>query len=179
MSLSSTIFNIFKYNLFTGNVNSSSSYDTINCMLVNPLTTGSLTADSAITLASAQALTGFVESSGSGYTAGGQALSGLVVTQNSTSGSPASTAILGIASPYTLSWTIASGYTVTAQGCLLYQSKTTTAQASKNVVYEGSSGTYAGYINPVIAYLDFGGNISASGGALTLQWTNGSIITFN
>ena len=87
------------------------------------------------------------EVSGTGYTAGGQALTGQAVTADTTNHRGKFTA-------NNVTW---SNATVTAVGAVIYKN-TGTASTS-----------------PIIGYIDFGGTKSSSAGNFTIQWdaTNG------
>ena len=87
------------------------------------------------------------EASGTGYTAGGQALTGQAVTADTTNHRGKFTA-------NNVTWSTA---TITAVGAVIYKNTGTPSTS------------------PVIGYIDFGGSKSSSAGNFTIQWdaTNG------
>lgn len=121
------------------------SADTFKVMLLSAYTVGS-TQDTAQFLA--DVLAAATEASGTGYTAGGQALT--TVTFNE------------------------SGhiYTLDADDPAWATSTITAAYA---VVYDSTPGTNA--TRPVLCYVDFGGNVSSSGGTFTLALNASGLVT--
>ena len=170
MVLESLIFDRFRFNLLSGVFNSfaggsgasgNHAYDTIKAMLVNPITTGALATNTVSVLADVTSLTGFVETtneSGTGYTSGGKALTGITVTQNTGS---------AYLNADDVAWTLS---TFTAAGALLYSANTTIADTAKTSV-SGSS-TLAAQVSPVICYFEFPEAIRVANGTFTLQWNN-------
>lgn len=90
------------------------------------------------------------EVTGTGYTAGGQALVSVTKTYNTG----------------TKTWTLDASDTVWAASTLT---------ARYAVVYDASPGTTA--TNPLLCYLDFGVDIPSAGGNYTVQWDPAGIIT--
>lgn len=137
--MANVIYNSFKKDIQSGNINLSS--DTIKVALV----TSSYTPDQ-------DAHTKFSditnEVSGTGYTAGGAALSGLTVTQDNTNNR-------GVFSATNASW---SSSTITAHAAILYKST-------------GTSST-----SPLVAYIDFGADYSTSSSTFFIPWDTAGII---
>jgi len=104
----------------------------------------------------ATAMTGFsfraaittYETAGTGYTAGGAALTTLVVTADLTNN-------LAYWSGANVAWATA---TVTARGAVVYKST-------------GNSAT-----DPIICWFDFGSDQTATAGTFTIQWSTAGII---
>lgn len=119
--------------------------DTLKVMLLSAYTVGS-TQDTAQYLSDVLAVA--TEATGTGYTAGGQALS-------------------------SVTWT-ASGhvYTLDAADTVWTSSTITAAYA---VIYDSTPGTNA--TNPVIGYLDFGASIPSTSGSYTITWNASGILT--
>lgn len=90
------------------------------------------------------------EASGTGYTAGGSTLTTPAVTTDTTNDKGKFTAD-------TVSWTISSS--LTARYAVLYKS-TGTASTS-----------------PLIAYIDFGGNVTLAAGTLSVTWNANGTVT--
>jgi hypothetical protein len=86
------------------------------------------------------------EVSASGYSAGGKALTALTVVSDSANG------WINIDAS-DVAWSIPSGSTLTARAAVLYKSLATLT------------------LSPLIAYIDFGTDQTASNGTLTIQWS--------
>jgi hypothetical protein len=89
------------------------------------------------------------EVTGTGYTAGGQSLAGNSVTQDTTN----HRAVLSCTNP---SW---SSSTITAAGAVIYQS---------------NGGASSG--DPILCYLDFGGNVSSTNNTFVIQVPTGGVM---
>lgn len=135
-------YNSFKTDLQNGNINLAA--DTIKVMLVD-----STYAPNIDTHAYRSAVTG--EVTGTGYTAGGQALTTKSVTQDNTGD-----AAVFDADPVT--W---ASSTITARGAVLYKD---TGNASTD---------------NLIAYFDFGVDESSSSGDFTITWNASGILTLS
>lgn len=122
------------------------STDTLKVMLLSAYTVGS-TQDSAQFVADVLAVA--TETSGTGYTAGGQALTSVTLTD--------------------------SGH-VTTLTCANPSWATSTFNAAYAVFFDSTPGSNA--TNPVICYWDFGGTQSPSGAAFTLQISGSGLVTF-
>lgn len=91
------------------------------------------------------------EVSATGYTAGGATLSGVTVTQDDTDNE-------GVFDATDSAWPSSS---ITARGAVLYKST-------------GVAGT-----SPLIAYIDFGQDVSSVGATFTIQWNAEGILNLN
>ena len=133
MAITSTLTTSFKKELLQGvhNFNKASSPDTFKLALYS---------SSASLDAATDGYTTSNEVSGSGYSAGGNALASKAVTENSTSG------VFDAADP---EWTSA---TFTARGALIYN----------KTLYDSDNSRGA------IAVLDFGGDFTVSGGTFKI-----------
>ena len=89
------------------------------------------------------------EISGTGYTAGGVALSSVTIADT------------------TDVWTLSAANAVWT---------TATFTARYAIVYDSSPGSYAS--DPLIGYVDFGGNQSPSGVTFTIAWASGIVLQF-
>lgn len=88
------------------------------------------------------------EVAGTGYSAGGATLGSKTVTQDDTDNE-------GVFDAADTSW---ASSTITARGAVIYKDS-------------GAAGT-----SPLIAYIDFGGNISSTGGTFLITWNSEGII---
>jgi hypothetical protein len=136
------IYNSFKKRLADGSINLSS--DTIKVML----TTSAYTPD--------QDAHEFVSSvtnevSGTGYTAGGEALAGKAATQDNTDNE-------GVWDANDVTW---ASSTITARKAVIYKDT-------------GNPAT-----SPLIACIDFGSDKTSSGGNFVIQWNSEGILNFN
>jgi hypothetical protein len=119
--------------------------DTIKVMLVTSSYTPNQDTDDFINDASAN------EVSGTGYTAGGQALANKAVTADNTDNE-------GVFDADDASWTSS---TITARGAVLYKDTGTPSTS------------------PVICYIDFGADKVSSGGTFTISWNAEGILNLN
>jgi hypothetical protein len=140
--MANVIYNQFKASAFSQANPVDLDTDTIKCMLVTSTYTPDIDAHSF-----KSSVTN--EVSGTGYTAGGQALTTKTVTQDNTGDK-------GVFDADDVVWTTA---TITARGAVLYKDT-------------GVAGT-----SPLIAYIDFVTDKSSSGGSFTIQWNASGIIT--
>ena len=92
------------------------------------------------------------EVSGTGYTAGGATLSNKAVTVDNTDDE-------GVFDADDVSW---ASSTITARGAVLYKSRGGASSADE-----------------LIAYIDFGADISSTGAAFTIAWAAEGIINLN
>jgi hypothetical protein len=120
--------------------------DSLKAMLLSAYTVGT-TQDTAQFLADVLAVA--TEASGTGYTAGGQALTSVTLTKSG------HVYTLTCANP---SWT------------------SSTITASYVVFYDSTPGSNA--TDPVICYWDFGGASSSSSGTFTLTVSGSGLVTF-
>jgi hypothetical protein len=119
--------------------------DALKVMLLSAYTVGS-TQDTAQFVSDVLAVG--TEASGTGYTAGGQALSGVSISP--------------------------SGHVVTVT-CTSPSWASSTITASYAVFYDSTPGTNS--TNPVICYWDFGGAQSSSSGTFTLTISGSGLLT--
>ena len=95
-------------------------------------------------------ITNEVSSSGTGYTAGGATLGSPTLTYT------AGTNVLKLSGD-NVSW---AASTITARYAIIYDSS------------PGTAGT-----NPLLCYVDFGGNVTSTAGTFTITWAAGGIAT--
>ena len=140
--MADVIFNSFKKKIMDGSIDLDT--DTIKVMLV----TSTYTPDQ-----DAHDFKDDVtnEVSGTGYSAGGQALANKAVTQDNTDNE-------GVFDADDVTW---GSSTITARGAVIYKD-TGTASTS-----------------PIICYIDFGADKSSSNGNFTLQWNAEGILNLN
>lgn len=139
--MADVIYNAFKKYLMNGAVDLDT--DSIKCMLVT-----STYAPNQDTHSFRSDVTN--EVSGTGYTAGGSALTTKAVTQDNTGNT-------GVFDADDVTW---STSTITARGAVLYKSRGGASSADE-----------------IIAYFDFTADKSSSAGNFTIQWAAGGIMT--
>lgn len=141
--MANAVFNYFKQTVLMGSYNLESN---VYCALVNNSYSGAIDIDNHKFWGD---INGTYEISGSGYTAGGAALSSPAVTQDDT---------LDAGKFDATNWQIANA-TVTAAGAVLYNSS--------------GSGVSA---DALIAFVDFGSDQSVTAGTFTIQWNANGIL---
>jgi hypothetical protein len=138
--MADVIYNSFKRDIANGSIDLDT--DTVKVMLV----TASYVPDQDAHTKRSDVTN---EITGTGYTAGGQTLSGKTVTADNTNNR-------GVFDANDVTW---SGATFTARGAVLYKSRGGAASADE-----------------LICYLDFGTDKSVSGGDFTIQWGANGIL---
>jgi len=177
MAYVNVVFNRFKFNLLGGSFNcpnagstsASQTYDTIKVLLVATLSTQPGCDLNVLT--DFTGLSGYAESSATGYTAGGYSLSGptnIYVTQG-TSGGGSTTPAACYLNAANITWTVTSG-TLSALGCILYSTTAVVANSNKTGT-TGSGSTLAAETSPLICYFDFNGTKSATSGTFVINWS--------
>ena len=141
--MASVIYNSFKRDIANGSIDLDT--DTIKVMLVSSSYTPNID-----THTKRSDITG--EISGTGYTAGGQALTGATVTVDTTNDR-------AVFDANDVTW---ASSTITARGAVLYKSRGGAATADE-----------------LICYIDFGADKSSSGGPFTIQWDAVGILTLS
>lgn len=141
--MADVIYNSFKRDIANGAIDLDT--DTIKVMLV----TSSYTPDQDLHTKRSDITN---EVSGTGYTAGGSALSGASVTADNTNNR-------GVFDASDLTW---STSTITARGAVLYKSRGGLASADE-----------------LIAYIDFGADKTSTAGNFTIQWNASGILTLS
>ena len=136
--MASVFYNSFKVDIQSGNIDIDT--DTIKCALVTSTYTPNIDTDTKWSNVTN-------EVSGTGYTAGGQTLASVTVTQDNTNNR-------GVVDATDVTWSTA---TITARAAVLYKS-TGTASTS-----------------PLICYIDFGSDQTSSGGNFVIQWNASGI----
>ena len=139
-----TVYNSYKTKLLDSSTNIDLSSDTIKLALVTSSYTPNIDTHDFWDDVSAN------EASGTGYTAGGQALANKAVTTDTTNDK-------GKFDADDVTWTISSA--LTARYAVLYKS-TGTASTS-----------------PLIGYIDFGSTYTLSSGTLTITWSANGVLT--
>ena len=140
--MANVVYNAFKKNIMNGSIDLDS--DTIKVMLV----TSSYTPDQDNHDYKDDVTN---EVSGTGYTAGGAALSNKSVSQDNTNDK-------GVFDADDVTW---SSSTITARGAVLYKDT-------------GDDST-----SPLICYFDFGSDKSSSNGDFTIQWNADGILNLS
>lgn len=140
--MADVIYNAFKKNIANGTIDLDT--DTIKVMLV----TSAYTPDQDAHEFKSEVTN---EISGTGYVAGGQALSNKAVSQDNINNK-------SIFDADDVTWTAS---TITARGAVLYKDT-------------GNPAT-----SPLICYMDFGSDRSSSNGDFTLQFNTAGILNFN
>lgn len=141
--MADVIYNSFKRDIMNGSIDLDT--DTINVMLV----TATYTPDQDTHTKRADITNEVV---GTGYSAGGSALAGKVVSADNTDNE-------GVFDANDLSWTTA---TITARGAVLYKARGGAASADE-----------------LICYVDFGSNITSTVGTFLITWNAEGIINLN
>ncbi len=141
--MASVLYNSFKRDIGNGSIDLDT--DSIKVMLV----TSSYTADIDAHTKRSDVTN---EVSGTGYSAGGSALTTKTMTANNTSDQ-------GVFDADDVSWTTA---TITARGAVLYKSRGGASSADE-----------------LIAYVDFGSNQTSTAGTFTITWSATGIITLS
>jgi len=136
------VFNNFKKNIMNGNIDLDT--DTIKVMLVT--LSYSPNQDTHEFMSSVTN-----EVTGTGYTAGGQALASKAVTVDTTDDE-------GVFDAADITW---STSTITARAAVLYKD------------------TGASTTSPLICYFDFGSDKSSSAGNFTISWNSEGIVNLN
>jgi len=139
-----TVYNSYKTKLLDSSTKIDLSSDTIKLALVTSSYTPDIDTHDFWDDVSAN------EASGTGYTAGGQALANKTVTTDTTNDN-------GKFNADSVSWTISSAFS--ARYAVLYKS-TGTASTS-----------------PLIGYIDFGSTYTLSSGTLTISWSANGVLT--
>ena len=140
--MASVIYNSFKANIASGVIDLDT--DTIKVMLVTSGYTPNQDTDTTRANITNEVV-------GTGYTAGGSALTGTSVTQDNTGNQ-------GVFDANDLTWTTA---TITARGAVLYKSLGGLASA-----------------DPLIKYEDFGSDKTSTGADFSIQWNAQGILLF-
>ena len=140
--MANQVFNSFKAGIMSGLVDLDS--DDINVMLVTSSYTPDIDTDEFM-----DDVTN--EVTGTGYTAGGQALAGKAVTVDTTDDE-------GVFDANNITWTTS---TITAAGAVLYKD------------------TGASTTSPLICYFDFGGDKTSSAGNFVISWNEEGILNLN
>lgn len=142
--MASAIFNKFKTKLLSLANSIDFDVDTIKVMLVTSSYTPDIDAHDFVDDVTNQV-------SGTGYTAGGQALANQTVSQDNTDDE-------GVFDADDTTWTTA---TITARGAVLYKDTGTPSTS------------------PLIGYIDFGSDKVSTGGSFTITWNAEGIINVN
>ena len=141
--MADAIYNSFKRDIMNGSIDLDT--DTINVMLV----TSSYTPDVDAHTKRSDITNEVV---GTGYSAGGSALAGKVVSVDNTDNE-------GVFDANDLSWTTA---TITARGAVIYKARGGAANADE-----------------LICYVDFGSNITSTAGTFLITWNAEGILNLN